>query len=240
MKLIVAGATGFVGKEVIRLSLKRPDITTVIALSRTPVSPVLEDGTDVSKLRNVIIKDYGDYPDSVKNDLAGADACIWTVAITPTKSKGMDFKEVKRVCQDCPVTGLRTMHEAGANVPFRFIYMSGSAAERDPTKTPAFLPEYLLMRVSAENQLLAVAAESKGDLEVCVAKPGWITAATFTTRSVVAFVMKLALSMPSVTITECSAAMLDQVANGFEKEPLVNKDLVRIGRRVLSAPPSED
>ena len=77
MKLIVAGATGFVGKEVIRLSLKRPDITTVIALSRTPVLPAPEDGTDVSKLRNVIIKDYGGYPDSVKNDLAGADACIW-------------------------------------------------------------------------------------------------------------------------------------------------------------------
>lgn len=45
------------------------------------------------------------------------------------------------------------MHEAGVNVPFRFIYMSGSAAERDPTKTPAFLPEYLLMRVSVLNNL---------------------------------------------------------------------------------------
>ena len=77
MKLIVAGATGFVGKEVIRLGLKRPDITTVLALSRTPVLLAPEDGTNISKLQNVIIKDYGDYPDSVKNDLAGADACIW-------------------------------------------------------------------------------------------------------------------------------------------------------------------
>ena len=72
---------------------------------------------------------------------------------------------------------------------------------------------------------------------MCVAKPGWITTATFTTRSVVAFAMRLAISMPSVTVTECSAAMLDQVANGFEKEPLVSKDLVRIGRRVLKASP---
>ena len=34
-------------------------------------------GTAVSKLRNVIVKDYGDYPDSVKKEFAGADACIW-------------------------------------------------------------------------------------------------------------------------------------------------------------------
>ncbi len=45
------------------------------------------------------------------------------------------------------------MHEAEVNRPFRFIYISGSAAERDPTKTPAFLPEYLLMRVSMLNDL---------------------------------------------------------------------------------------
>ncbi len=72
---------------------------------------------------------------------------------------------------------------------------------------------------------------------MCVAKPGWITAATFTTRSIMAFAMRWTVSIPSVTVTECSAAMLDQVANGFDKEPLVNEDLVRIGRRVLSAPP---
>jgi hypothetical protein len=36
-----------------------------------------EDGADISKLRNVIIKDYGEYPESVKKEFAGADACIW-------------------------------------------------------------------------------------------------------------------------------------------------------------------
>ena len=32
--------------------------------------------------------------------------------------------------------------------PFRFMYMSGTAAERDQTKTPSFMPQYSLMRVS--------------------------------------------------------------------------------------------
>ena len=69
-----------------------------------------------------------------------------------------------------------------------------------------------------------------------MAKPAWITAATFSMRSIVAFAMRWTVSIPSVSVTECSATMLDQVVNGFDKEPLVNEDLVRIGRRVLSAP----
>jgi hypothetical protein len=82
-----------------------------------------------------------------------------------------------------------------------------------------------------------VAAESKGELEVCVAKPGWITASTFSTRSLMAFAARLVMPMRSVSVTECSATMLDQVVNGFDKEPLENEDLVSIGRRVLSASP---
>ena len=71
-----------------------------------------------------------------------------TVAITPSKSRAYDFEEVKRICQTCAVDGLRAVHEAGPAKPFRFIYMSGSASERDQTKTPRFLPQYCLMRVS--------------------------------------------------------------------------------------------
>lgn len=78
MKLIVAGATGFVGSELIRQSLRMSQITSVLALSRKPIK--FEDGTDVSKLKSVVLKDYGEYPDDVKRELAGADACIWYVS----------------------------------------------------------------------------------------------------------------------------------------------------------------
>jgi len=71
---------------------------------------------------------------------------------------------------------------------------------------------------------------------VCVAKPGWITAATFTNRSIMAFVVRWTIGLPSVSVSEISATMLDQVANGFDQESLMNDDLVRIGRRVSSAP----
>lgn len=38
--------------------------------------------------------------------------------------------------------------------------------------------------------------------------------------------------LPNIYVTDISIAMLDQVINGFEKEPLVNDDLVAIAQRV--------
>lgn len=81
MKLIVAGSSGFVATQVIRQSLSIPDITSVIAIARSPVSPPsnLSKGADLSKLHCVVLDSYGSWPDDVKKQLAGADACIWYV-----------------------------------------------------------------------------------------------------------------------------------------------------------------
>lgn len=75
MKLIVAGSTGFVGTEVVRQALSHPAVTSVVALARraTPVPP----DVNASKLKSTICEDFEHYSDSVKADLAGADACIW-------------------------------------------------------------------------------------------------------------------------------------------------------------------
>ena len=83
MKLIVTGGTGLVATEVIRQSLQMPEITSVIALARRPVQV---DGIQSSKLKSVIISDYGEYPDHVKAEFAGADACIWYEPATFRKS----------------------------------------------------------------------------------------------------------------------------------------------------------
>jgi uncharacterized protein YbjT (DUF2867 family) len=74
MKLIVAGGTGLLATEVIRQSLQLPEITSVLALARKQVKV---EGVDSSKLKSVIIEDYSNYPEHVKAEFAGADACIW-------------------------------------------------------------------------------------------------------------------------------------------------------------------
>ena len=79
MKLIISGATGFVGQELLRQSLARDNIHTVVALARKPVTAPGGVGSD--KLRSVVIPDYpvtaAEYPEEAKREFAGADACIW-------------------------------------------------------------------------------------------------------------------------------------------------------------------
>lgn len=75
MKLIIAGATSLLGREIVRQSLQIRAITQVISLALQPVQ--LDKSIDTSKLKNVVIRDYSEYPDDVKAELAGADACIW-------------------------------------------------------------------------------------------------------------------------------------------------------------------
>ena len=79
MKLIVSGASGFVGEEVVRQALADSRITSLIAISRSSITPPENEDkkADLAKFRNVIVKDYGSYPDEAKSEFEGVDAVIW-------------------------------------------------------------------------------------------------------------------------------------------------------------------
>lgn len=80
MKLIVTGTTGFIGQEILTQALSNPSITSIIALSRKPLSSTFASHP---KLKTVIMKDFSLYPPSVLKELEGADACIWYVFPLP-------------------------------------------------------------------------------------------------------------------------------------------------------------
>lgn len=74
MKVILTGSTGFIGNAVLNRALKNPAITSVVALSRRNLP---EEAAENPKLTVVIVGDFNVYPDSVLQQLRGADACIW-------------------------------------------------------------------------------------------------------------------------------------------------------------------
>jgi nucleoside-diphosphate-sugar epimerase len=87
MKLIVVGATGFVGGEVVRLALRNKSVTSIAALTRkvVPVPEYAGPEADTSKLQSVLLEDWETpYPQNVIDHLKGADACVWSV-VSPAR-----------------------------------------------------------------------------------------------------------------------------------------------------------
>ena len=111
--------------------------------------------------------------------------------------------------------------------------MSGVAAERDQSKKPWFKPEYTLMRGQAETEILSYATSSAGKVKCAVAKPGLIQSPGWSMKRLLAPVLWLYASLPTVEVTECAAAMLASIVDGLGVETMENADLVRIGRDAL-------
>jgi uncharacterized protein YbjT (DUF2867 family) len=75
MKLVIGGATGFTGAETLRQALRSKVVTSIVTIGRKPCK-ALEDA-DASKLHDIVLEDFLNYPEDVKKQLADADACIW-------------------------------------------------------------------------------------------------------------------------------------------------------------------
>jgi NAD dependent epimerase/dehydratase family enzyme len=72
MKLILTGSTGFIGGEVLSQCLNNPAITSIIILSRRQLPNISNP-----KAKVLIIEDFKSYPESVIDEISGADGCIW-------------------------------------------------------------------------------------------------------------------------------------------------------------------
>jgi len=132
MKIIISGVTGFIGAEVLRQALVHPQVTSVIALSRKPLTG--PDSTN-PKIKTILMEDFEQYPDSVLSELKGARGCVWALGLV----KPGDLDLYRRI----NVTFHEKASQAFANSlapelekgqKFRFAYISGIAAVRDQEK----------------------------------------------------------------------------------------------------------
>lgn len=74
MKVLIVGASGMIGGEVLSQCLAHPDISHVIAFVRRDLP---EDVSSHPKLQTVIIKDFANWPEDVLQAHADASAMIW-------------------------------------------------------------------------------------------------------------------------------------------------------------------
>jgi len=74
MKVLVTGGTGTIGKRALLHVLLRPEVTSVVAISRRPLAT---DVSNHSKLKVIILKDFNDWPQDILEEIKDADAMIW-------------------------------------------------------------------------------------------------------------------------------------------------------------------
>ncbi|KAK4502705.1 hypothetical protein PRZ48_006131 [Zasmidium cellare] len=217
MKVILSGATGFIGGNVLTRLLSVPSITSIVALSRRPL-----ESTD-PKLKVVIHKDFLKYDDEILNQLKGAEACIWCLGkATSGKEVHMDYTmAAANAFADRLLDGL----EGGRKM--RFVYLSGALAEKDQAKTLWLLGSARKLRGEVENKVLATQTQHPGHWQSFVARPAYVTVG----EPMLRFVMPGSY----IPVEELAAALVDTAVNGSETERLENSDLRRRGKAALTA-----
>jgi uncharacterized protein YbjT (DUF2867 family) len=117
MKLIITGATGMVGYEVLRQAIAANDIESITIIVRRP--------TDVMhpKLKTIIQQNFLDYSnlsDVFKNN----DACIWCLGISQNL---VSKEEYIKITYDYTIAFAKDM--LNANADMAFLFLSGEGAD---------------------------------------------------------------------------------------------------------------
>ncbi|KAK3644009.1 hypothetical protein LTR56_009861 [Elasticomyces elasticus] len=226
MKIILTGATGWVGGGILAACLSSPSITHIIAISRRPLSIV------DSKLTVILHDDYTHYPDNVLAQLQGAKACIYSLGTNvPIKPAELNRKiNLEFALATATLFAERFAWRPGgedATTAFRFVYLSGALVEKDQSRSLWFLAGNRKMRGELENELLKLAdANLAKGFEVVIARPGFVQPDNAVVRSrIVGMVAK------TITREELARAMLGVAMSGSKDEVLENSALLDLGRR---------
>ncbi|KAL2836900.1 hypothetical protein BJX68DRAFT_27466 [Aspergillus pseudodeflectus] len=247
MKIIIAGATGYIGQELLTQSLAHPSITSVVALSRRDLN------ITHNKLRVVHMQDadFLSYSDpKITDELKGASACLWAIGIRPSQAR--DEVSARRVCVEFTAAAARAFQrayadsgsavevkagaEAGAETggaatgsssdgkpPFRFVYISGAAIERDQSKTLWYLGNYRRMRGEGENVLFAHAEANPGVFEAYAMRPGLVPSLDGTIRD------RIWSLFPSARKDLLAKAMIDIALKGHKESTFSNQAISEWG-----------
>ncbi|KAK7390683.1 hypothetical protein QQX98_013368 [Neonectria punicea] len=186
MKVIVTGATGVVGKEVVRQCLADPRITRLVILTRRAVSMDVESHP---KAEVVMHQDFSRYPDDLLRRLQGASACLWAIGGKPDQQDA-DKDMLHRVSVEFPLAAAKAMSDAiaakapasasasasggGASSKFNFVFFSSrSTSASAPSKAAAllFLADPRRQRGEAEKGLCDVADANPHAFAVWILRP---------------------------------------------------------------------
>jgi uncharacterized protein YbjT (DUF2867 family) len=113
IKAIITGTTGMVGEGVLHECLLHPDVESVLVINRKSCE------VKHPKLKEIILKDFFDLS-SIKEQLAGYNACYFCAGVS---SVGKKEEEYKHITYDLTLNFAKTLLKLNSDLTF--CYVSG-------------------------------------------------------------------------------------------------------------------
>jgi len=191
MIILLTGATGYIGTEVLEQCIKHNYIEHIYCLTRKALD---DKYATHKKVTQIIHADFSQYPQYLLDKLADyrIEGCIWALGRTFDKYKDKDEAEMVEIhfriqAANALASALATRLDPNApprkqKYPFRFIFMSAWGAEQDSFRSLWFWqPVFRKIKGTAEKAIFDVAdgSEVKGGkkcFEAIALRPGGVIA----------------------------------------------------------------
>ncbi|KAF9053628.1 hypothetical protein BDZ89DRAFT_1004605 [Hymenopellis radicata] len=139
MKLLLSGATGAAGSQILRSALADPLISSITILTRRPLPNWLPVPNDNKPTQVVVLPDFLHYPEDVRAEIAGHDAFIWALGCS---SVGMSEADYTKVTYDYVVSAVEALQDdtkqRSVGNPFRFVFVSGQGSDPEEKNIQMF------------------------------------------------------------------------------------------------------
>jgi uncharacterized protein YbjT (DUF2867 family) len=215
---LLFGATGMVGRGVLRECLRDDGVDGVLAVGRSPT------GLTHPKLREIIVGDMFD-PSPAIAELRGYDACFFCLGVS---AAGMSEADYTRLTFDLTLAWARTLAEIEPAMTFLYVSGAGTGGKAMWARVKARTEEALLVLFpSAYMVRLAMLRPLHGE----VSKTRWTRISYALFGPLLPLIRAIA---PGAVITteELGRAMIRAARYGAPKRVLESRDL-----RALAATP---
>lgn len=214
-QVLITGATGMVGSLVLELCLESNEVSRVTSLVRRP------SGVTHEKLNDVVIHDFM-HLDEGAGYFSSVDVVYYCLGVY---TGAVDREEFRKITVDYPKTLARLV--VAGNPGATFCLLSGAGADRTEKSRMMFAAD----KGAIENKL-----SNMGFAAFHAFRPGYIYPVVprnepgFSYRLMRRLYPVLKLFGPgfSITSTDLAAAMFAVGMEGWDREVLENRDILRV------------
>ncbi|KIW89323.1 uncharacterized protein Z519_10177 [Cladophialophora bantiana CBS 173.52] len=231
MKIIIVGATGFVGKEVVVQSIENSRISSIIVVTRRCIGKSLSQNP---KVQVILHEDFHAYPADLLEQLLGAQGCVWCLG-----GKVEDFPDLetaKKVGVDFTLAALRerdmSKFATGTEIPLRLLQCQwGRVGSGQETLGILRYPkiearQFINAKTKgvAERRLLDIAEDSRDVFQAIVLRPGGVVPDGSVLLGKIASLMT-----PVVPLSQLAKALVESCINPPSEKVIENREILQLG-----------